>query len=401
MPIGAALDLRSILTRSTQTIVARAANGGKTEVTLAAAGEIVAGNQATSDHGSADPHFAMRAYFAWPEQFAFVDIPNLARLASLGTKVRDYEIVLRLGAPLPPSLHLDIASLRLHCVPVVNVRRAPVVTAPLVGRRCALRLDDADVYSVEKVTLVRDDLSTLAAFPYAQLVPPAVGADGHLPILYRILRGGSALGSELDVSLDFVDPEGRGIPSDASSVDAELLVTDGARAAQLGIGDVCIANSASPPLVSFRNITPVTPSAAPATNDDRLWRWLQLLKANLPQLTDRRSLAEAMALANVAAWARWPGCKANPDDFEALLSVRTSRRTRADRAEVFPGIRVDIDVNEAHFSGRGDIDLFGECLAAFLASTLRSHEWAELGVHDAAGTPICEYPCRWGTRVIL
>jgi hypothetical protein len=58
-------------------------------------------------------------------------------------------------------------------------------------------------------------------------------------------------------------------------------------------------------------------------------------------------------------------------------------------------------VNEAHFAGRGDIDLFGECLAAMLASTLRSHEWVELGVRDAAGSLLCEYPCLWGTRVVL
>src|SRR5208337_2226966 len=91
----------------------------------------------------ADPLFALRAYLAWPEQFAFVEIPHLERLASLGGKNRAFEIVVRFAVPLPKSFALDASMVRLHCVPAVNVYDSPALNAPLVRGRCAIELGDA------------------------------------------------------------------------------------------------------------------------------------------------------------------------------------------------------------------------------------------------------------------
>ncbi len=403
MPAGAALELRSALLRATETVIARTPSG-KGEIALASAAELVGGSAGSEDafeEATKDPFFALRAYFTWPEQFAFVAIPNLDRLAALGEKVRAFEIVFRLRSALPKSLHLDATSVRLHCVPAVNVRRMTSLSAPLVGERCAIQPPDAQVYAIERVSVVRENLSTIVAQPYARFFPPPIGDNGHLPLLYRVSRRGSVVGPELDLGLVFVHAESGRLPADAASVDVELFVTDGDRAARVSVGEVCVPTAASPPLVSFRNITPVTRSAPAVVDDDRLWRWFQLLKTNFVQLTDRDSLAAALALANVAAWARWPASKANADSFEAIVSVRTQRLTRAGQDQVFPGTHIDVDLNEDHFASRGDIDLLGECLVSLLASTLRTHEWVELALRDAQGAALFDYASRFGTRVVL
>jgi type VI secretion system protein ImpG len=400
LPVAAALELRTKILRTTTSVTARAA-GGKTEVTLVSEeAPITPGNAAVSalvpEH--ADPLFALRAYLTWPEQFAFVDLPNLDRLASLPGKNRAFEIVLRFRAPLSKSLALDPSVLRLHCVPAINVHAPPSKNATLVRGRCAIELGEAHLYAIEQVTLVNEDLSTRAARPYARIFPPAIGPDGRLPLLYRIERVPSVLGPELDVALVFVDLARNGGPVSAASVDVSVLVTDGERAVRVGVGELCVPSPASPPLVSFRNVTPVTRSAPPPLEGDRLWRWFALLKTPFWQLTERSALVEALALANLAAWARWPGSKPSADAFEGVVAVRATRLTRPGRDEVFPGARVEVDVDRDRFSGAGDIDLFGECLVNLFASALREHEWLELAIRDEGGTTICDYPLRFGTR---
>ncbi len=400
LPTATALELRSRILRTTSSVIARAP-GAKTEITLASADEPLAVAPVASLLGpdGNDALYALRAYLAWPEQLAFVDIPNLDRVGALGPKTRALEIVLRLGAPLPKALALDATSIRLHCVAAVNVHPHATVNAPLVRGRCAIGLRDAQqVYSVEQVTIIHDDLSTRSARPYAHLFPPQIAEDGRLPLLYRIERVPCVTGQEVDVSLAFVDLPKSGAMARASSVDVTVLVTDGERAQRVGVGELCIPSPASPPLVSFRNITPITRTAPATLDGDRLWRWLALLKTPFWQYTERESLARALALANVAAWARWPEAKPGPEAFEALVGVRATRSTRPGRDELFPGARVEVDLRQERFAGAGDVDLFGECLAAFFACGLREHEWMELVVRDDRGAALYEYPLRFGTR---
>jgi type VI secretion system protein ImpG len=411
MPLAAALELRTKILRSTLSVTARAGGGkdksGKsdvTEITLASADEPVVGALPNAPGiGSAeatanDALFALRSYFTWPEQFAFVDIPNLDRLGALGPKCRAFDFTIRFSSPLPKAFSLDPGALRLHCVPAVNVHSHATLNTPLVRNRCALDVPDAHVYAIEQVTLVNEDLSTRPVGPYARFFPAAVEADGRLPLLYRIERAPSVLGPELDVGLVFVDLT-RGEPlGDASSVDVKLLVTDGERAVRVAVGELCVPGPASPPLVSFRNVTAVTRTAPAVLEGDRLWQWFALLKTPFWQLAERSSLARALALANVAAWARWPESKPGPDELEALSAVRVTRMTRPGRDEIFPGARVEIDLRQERFAGPGDVDLFGECLAGLFASGLREHEWVELVLCDERGRALYEYPSRFGTR---
>ncbi len=402
LPVAAGLELRTRILRSTASIVARAA-GGKTDVTLVSAEEPLTPGAAAAaslapEH--ADPFFALRAYLAWPEQFAFVDLPRLERLSALGPKARSFEVVLRLATALPKSFFLDPNVVRLHCVPAINVRAHPTRNAPLVRGRCPIELGEAELYSFERVTVVHEDLSTRPARPYAQVFPPAIGPDGRLPLLYRAERVPSVLGPELDVALVFIDLARDGAALAAASVDVDILVTDGDRAVRVGVGELCIPNPASPPLVSFRNVVPVTRSAPPALEGDRLWRWFALLKTPFWQLAEREALSRAIALVNVAAWARWPGSKPSAEAFEGITGVRVSRVTRPGRDEVFPGARVEITVAHERFSGPGDVDLFGECVRNVFVSALREHEWVELSVRDETGASF-DYPARFGTRTEL
>ncbi len=388
-----ALDVRSALLRGTEIITASASEGAGSSVVLAegrgALRQVPV--RPPGPNRIADAAFLLRAYYASAEQYAFVEVPNLERLSALGDKARSFDLTLRLRTPLPPNVRIDARSVRLHCVPSANLRRLPTKTMPIHRGRCTLDVGDAEPHSIARVTLIAEDLTTRVAHPYSQLIAAPVGDDGRLPVLYRVVRTGSVVGPRLDTSLVLVDPEGTSLGFDPVSADIDLTVTDGERAARLGLGDVCIPNRGSPALVSFRNVTPITRSAAPMLEGDRLWRWFQLFKATFAQACDRDLLAEALALPNIAACANWPGAKPGPDRLEGLASVRSTRVTLAVTDELRLGAHIDVGVKQESFAGPGDLDLFGQCAARFIGATLRPGDWATMTLRDESGQVLFDY----------
>ena len=395
-----ALTLRSLLLHGTTALVARTSSGRETLFDGAEHVRAVP-PPPLPESEAGEPLLDLRSYFAWPDAYAFVDVGDLGRI-ELGPD-RGLEIVLRLREPLPKNLTPDPSTVRLHCVPAVNAHRVPTVNVPLVEGRCRIELPtpEAQVYALERVALVRYDLTTRPAAPFAQFFPPALQPDGRMPLLYRVERAPSVLGAELAVSLAFVTFDPRATLQDVVSVDVDLLASDGDRAPRLNIGDVCVPTPASPPLLKFRNITPVSRSAPPVLAGDRLWRWFHLLRATFAEMADAAYLAEVLALANVAASASWPEAKADADVFRGILAVSTERGTRADHNQAAPGAFVRIDLDVTAFSGPGDVDLFGERVLALLARVVRTHEWVALTLRDAHGQPLRDYAPVQGSRIEL
>ena len=391
-PSAMALGARSALLRNSRDVVARSKGGSG--VSLLGDGSVVApARPLRVDEEDVAALAVLRAFFAWPAFFAFVDLPNIDRALPLAHETGRFDIVVRLAEPLPRSIRLDPDTVRIHCVPALNLQRLPnPVQSPLRGSRCTITLprEGMQVHSIGKVTLVRDDLTTREAVPFAAFFPPIVDPDGAPQILFSVERRSSVVGNDPVVSLTF---QGADLARIASAK-VELLTIDGARAERLGVGDVSMSVSGSPSLVTFENITPVSRALPPAFDRDRLWQWFQLLKIPLQELATREQLGACLALANAPAWAEWPDAKPSAERFEALVGVRTLRATTRDDAL----ISIAVDVDPGGFAGLGDLDLFGETVQGVLASTLRPHEAVALSVCDAEGAALFGYPPVRGTR---
>jgi len=118
-PTPMALDARSALLRGTREILATDGAGRSVSLlpgTLAAVGPTLE----ETEHAEV---VALRQYFARPAFFAFVDVPHIDRAATLAAERGRLDIVLRLAAPVARSIRLDLDTVRLHCVPALNVQR--------------------------------------------------------------------------------------------------------------------------------------------------------------------------------------------------------------------------------------------------------------------------------------
>ncbi len=160
MPLATALDLRTRILRSTVSVTARTP-GAKTEVTLASEDEpVVGGITAASAMAPRGRTRSSRSARISPGRSSSrsSNIPNLDRLATWGRRAAPSRITIRLATPLPKALSLEASAIRLHCVPAVNVHTHPSINTPLVRSRCALDVGEVNVFTIEQVTLVNDDL---------------------------------------------------------------------------------------------------------------------------------------------------------------------------------------------------------------------------------------------------
>lgn len=388
-PTPMALDARSALLRGTREIVA-SDGAGRTVPLLPGKLSAVA---PALDEGEHADILTLRQYFARPAFFAFLDVPHIDRAAALAAERGRLDLAIRLGGPLARSIRLDLETVRLHCVPAVNVQRLnDPLSLAVHRRRCPLVLPrpGAQAHTIGKVTIVGRDLTTHETVPFAAFTPPIVDADGEPQTFYSIERRASVLGHDPVVSLTFEGPHAEG----ADSARIEVHVTDGARPEKLAVGDVSMTTPGSPSLVSFGNITPVFRTLPPCFERDRMWGWLQLLKTPLQELTAREPLAACLALANGPAWAGWPDSKPNADTFEPLADVRLLQGG----ADHDVATSIALDVRPEGFAGPGDLDLFGQVVQALLASTLRPFESVGVQLCDDDRVPLFDYAAIAGTR---
>jgi type VI secretion system protein ImpG len=346
----------------------------------------------------------LRDYFTFPESFAFIEVPGADAVKSLGHEPRTVIFEFALSEPLPKGLLLDTTSVRLHCVPVVNVFRHPM-SLPLTAdkTRCSLRFGDdvpeAELFSIDRVSLVNRALRGESIEPWARFFPPDLRAVSHAALLYQVHHVPAVFGHRLDVALSFGDSDtARAALADKLSADVDVLATNGPRAGRVGLGEVCVPTTTSPSQISFRNVTPVTRPCSPALGGDRLWRFFAFLKANLATVTDVEYLETLLGLANLPAIEHWPEAKPDAERFIPLLRVERRRERWTRLHDVRLGAAVRVDVDAARFAGMGDLDLFGELLVPLFASTIHEHEWVELTLADAGGRPLFQYPRQSGTR---
>ena len=70
----------------------------------------------------------------------------------------------------------------------------------------------------------------------------------------------------------------------------ELTCTNQSLARQLKPGDICLPSEDTPEFLTFRNISPVTPSYAPPLHRDYLWKLISNMSLNYLSLADVEAL---------------------------------------------------------------------------------------------------------------
>ncbi len=304
-------------------------------------------------------------YFCFRAKYDFVDIHGIDRLAfPPGEGV--FEVEIAFDGVFPEEHAFTAEQLRLYCSPATNVFEQDVEPIRVdhmsaeyrvvgdVGRRQSVRVFDVQaVSSIEDRTGRRHEYSPFfdlrfnsegGRFYREQIVS---GPDGRREV--ALVLGG--FGDDVD-----------DLPVETLSISARC--TNGTLPNDaLAEGAISKPAPGLPNVSTFKNLTrPTREIDPPLTASGQLyWKLLSHLAFN------RMSIATQEALAGVLELYEWTGSDANRRRIDGLRNVTWEPKTRLQRRSILRGSEVRLTVQEDHFSGLGDLLLFGEVLSAFLS----------------------------------
>ncbi len=321
-------------------------------------------------------------YLTLAPKFLFIDVLGLDRAAHLeGTS---FELTFRFARPPALGTRLPEGTVRLHCVPAVNLfaTSAEPVRANMEGRAVLLRaagLDPAhgEVFSVDSVIGMsaaragRRTLSPFHAFNHA--LPDAQHAG-----FYKLAREQSPVDDGLHTFIS-ADNGPRGLPLlDDETLSIELTCTNRSLPNELRLGDVSVATADIPAGVTFANITPVTSPTRPPLGSELSFQLIAHLAATRRSFADLAALRAFLSLYNLQETADKLAGRTNRKRIEALRAVRAETITRVVRAAVVRGTLYRVEAELSGFASEGDAFLFGNVLHGLLANQAALNTFADL-----------------------
>ncbi len=323
----------------------------------------------------------LQEYFALPQKFLFLDLEGVPRLGTLG--ITDaFEIRFEFSRPPESPLRLAPDSIRLHCVPAVNL--FPLDSDPIrvdhqkveyFVRPGGMNPVHAEVFSIDAVRgWVRGTVEPReypAFYSFRHGAGPA-GRNGT--VYYQSRLRPSVVGRGVDTLISFVTAEQEGVLPPTETVVMALTCTNRHLPAALRIGDVSRATGSSPEFALFRNISSVSGSVPPPLGGGLHWRLISNLSLNYLSLASVDALRSVLAVYNFQALQDRMAARESELRLAGIVDVRAIAEERLLRGAPVRGSRIAIDMKEDNFAGEGEMVLFGGVLHEFfsLYSTMNS-----------------------------
>jgi type VI secretion system protein ImpG len=349
----------------------------------------------------------LEEYYVLPQKFAFVEVNDIrAAAADLGAESGRFTLCLRFDRKLQEAAPVGKESIRLHCVPVVNVfstTAEPIRLSPtrerFLVRPAGLHVKHGEVYSIERVSAIhrgsgrRVEIPSFYGFSHAN-------SPGH-SFFYTPHYAPSVVGDGVDLSVSFGTAIDVNALPDADTASIELLATNRALAGALRAGEVRVPTSTSPQGTSFRNLFAVTRHVSPPFGRELHWRVVAHAAMGIRSLTEPDVLRSVLEVYNLHAIVDRQAALANELRMNALKDVRVSAAERLYRGAPVRGVDVQVDVDESGFAGDGDLYLFGSVLERFFAHYVSLNTFSRTSLKGLSSNVTFGWPARSGALTML
>lgn len=321
-------------------------------------------------------------YATLAPKFLFLDIQGLDRAAHMeGAR---FELTVRFSRPPPLPSRMPEGTLRLHCVPAVNLfsTSADPVRTDITGRPVLLRGAELDpmhseIFSVDHVvgmSPARDERRQYLPFHSFEHALPEASHPGF----YKLTRERSPVDDGLHTFIR-VDhgPKGPPLLHD-ETLSVEVTCTNRSLCGDLQLGDVCSPTADTPSGVSFVNIAPVSRATRPPLGTELSFQFISHLAATRRSLGDLGALKAFLHLYNPQEQTDHPAARTHGRRIDAIRDVRARTITRVVRGAALRGTLYHVEVEREGFASDGDAYLFGAVLHAVLDSQASLNTFADL-----------------------
>ncbi|MCF7533718.1 type VI secretion system baseplate subunit TssF [Pseudomonas petrae] len=350
----------------------------------------------------------LQEYFAFQDKFLFVDVNGLDLLAALPEdtlkQVRGLELRFDIRKSGVQRLRPTLDNVKLHCTPIVNLFKHDASPIRLEGKQDEYLLlpalyspENCGVFSVESVIGWKPGgLGYEAYVPFESFEhDPSFDVPNRRPH-YSIRQRSSSLHDGLDTYLSF----GIRHTEASETLSIEMMCTNQNLPRKLKLGDICIACEQTPEFLTFRNITPATPSYAPPLNRDFLWKLISNMSLNYLSLADVNALKVILETYDLPRYYDPHAEKVSKRLLGGLKSIRHQHVDRLHRGLPVRGLRTELTIDPQGYIGEGDVFVFASVLNEFFALYASLNSYHELRVKSTQGE-VYQWTPRMGLQPLL
>ena len=319
-------------------------------------------------------------YFTFREKFMFVQLNGLENM-TLPAGIAHFTLEVVFSEVWQSDLPVSASSLRLHCVPVINLFTLEADPLTISGLESEYllrpkRLQDGhtEIYSVDSVT-GSGRTGEARYVPFTRFRHQSGMMRRHAPERYyhtRVKRGVTGMHDtwlilggqqwEADRALE------------RETVSLRITGTNGqlpCRALQSTLLDRCESISATP--LTVRNLCKPTLPAYPPAEDRYHWRVMSHLGTRFLNM-----MSSAEVLRGTLSLYNWREDELNNRRLDAILAVSHHRIQRFEQGFLLRGLDIEVTLDSSGFTGMGDVHLFGDMLNRFFALYADMNQFIQL-----------------------
>ncbi|MFH7826710.1 type VI secretion system baseplate subunit TssF [Kluyvera chengduensis] len=308
-------------------------------------------------------------YFTFREKFMFVHLNGLDNI-TLPARMAHFDIEMVFSQVWPGDLPVTENSLRLHCVPVINLFTLEADPLTISGLESEYllrpkRLQDGhtEIYSVDSVT-GSGRTGDARYVPFTSFRHQGGMLRRQAPERYyhtRVKRGVTGMHDTWLILGGQQWETDRQLATETVSL--RITGTNGQlprRALMSTLLDRCEQVFETP--VAVRNVCKPTLPVYPPAEDRFHWRVMSHLGTRFLNM-----MSSADVLRGTLSLYNWLDDELNNRRLEAIQSVQHHRIQRFEDGFLLRGLDIEVTLDSHGFSGEGDVHLFGEMLNRFFA----------------------------------
>lgn len=348
----------------------------------------------------------LEEYYVLPQKFAFIEIREMKRMASLGAMQR-FALCIRLKRRLLDAAPVSRDSIKLHCTPIVNIFETSAEPIRLTSTRerylvrpSGLSIRHGEVYAIKNAQTIDRGTNRRLEVPCFYDFSH-IGRAGAAPFFYTPHYSPSSVGDGVDVHVSFGTPEDGGLVPDAEVVSLDLLATNRTVGSLPRAGEIRVPTPGSPSVGTFRNLFAVTPHVSPPFGRELHWRVVAHAAMGVRSLTELAVLKSVLEVYNLHALTDRQAARVNELRIDALKAIRVMPAERLYRGAPVRGVQIDLDVEETGFAGEGDMYLFGAILDRFFSHYVSLNSFSRTALNGLNSKVRYAWPPRSGNLTML
>ncbi len=341
----------------------------------------------------------LREYFTFPGRYLFLELAGWERWKDRGKGGR-FTARFELDRDAFVPAHLNKESVALFAVPAVNVFAHEADPVLFDHSASSWLCRPAGHYPAHiRIHSVDSMIGTMRGTGEERSYQPfdLLGLHDLRQPFYRAVSCTSPVHAGYDVHLTVAYPPGCPFAHE-EVLSVWLTCTNGALAESLRVGDITRASGELPAGVTARNITPVIPGVVPVLEPDMQRRLNTHLSLNCLTRGDAGSLRTLLELYLFPGQRGGASAVADRKRITGIESVTVSQCEKWVRGTLMQGSEIRIKVRRDHFSGLGDLYLFGCVLDRFLGMSAAPNIFTELIIEETLKGAIHQWPPRLGRQ---